>query len=320
MRDADRGGIAEAAAILQRGGLVAFPTETVYGLGANALNGRAIGSLFAAKGRPRINPLIVHVEGAVQAAKLGHLTGLARELAERFWPGPLTLVVPRQADCPASLLVSAGLDTIALRVPIHPVAIALLAEAGVPIAAPSANFSGRLSATSAIHVLEELATKIDLVLDGGSAPLGLESTVVGFEDERPVLLRSGAITRERIQAVTGPLKAQTDVTVRSPGQMASHYAPRAQIRMNAISVREDEALLAFGAPSAIAEGARLVLNLSSMGDLQEAASNLYSMLRTLDGFGSRSIAVMPIPETGLGEAINDRLRRAAMPREEHVET
>jgi L-threonylcarbamoyladenylate synthase len=310
----DRRGIVEAAATLRRGGLVAFPTETVYGLGADARNDRAIASLFATKRRPKFNPLIVHVGGIAPAETLGELCGVARELALHFWPGPLTLVVRRQPECPASLLVSAGLDTIALRVPSHPVARELLSEAGLPIAAPSANISGRLSATAASHVREELGNEIELVLDGGFCPLGLESTVVGFEDNRPILLRHGAIPRERIEALTGPLSVPTSDTVRSPGQSASHYAPRARIRMNATSTSEDEVLLAFGNPSAVPDAACAALNLSPDGDLREAAANLYAMLRTLDAFGTRSIAVMRIPGTGLGEAINDRLTRAAAPR------
>jgi L-threonylcarbamoyladenylate synthase len=248
------------------------------------------------------------------AETLGQLCGVARKLALRFWPGPLTLVVRRQAKCQASLLVSAGLDTIALRFPSHPAARALVAEAGVPLAAPSANISGRLSATAAAHVREELGGQIDLVLDGGTCPLGLESTVVGFGDGRPVLLRPGAVPRERLEDLTGPLGASTDAAVRSPGQSVSHYAPRAHIRMNATSTTKGEVLLAFGDPSGLPKGSHAALNLSADGDLHEAAANFYAMLRTLDDFGTRSIAVMPIPETGLGEAINDRLRRAAAPR------
>jgi L-threonylcarbamoyladenylate synthase len=303
---ADAAGIAEGARLLARGRLVAFPTETVYGLGADATNGEAVAAIFAAKGRPRFNPLIVHVADAAAAARQGVFHPLAEKLAARFWPGALTLVLPRRADATVSLLVSAGLDSVALRVPSHPVAAALLAAAGRPIAAPSANASGRITATSADHVATELGGRVDMILDGGATPLGLESTVIGFEGDQAVLLRPGAIAREDIATVTGPLAA-AGAAIRSPGQLESHYAPQARLRLNAAGIEPGEALLGFGAV------ADAWLNLSPRGDLGEAAANLFSMLRDMDE-QIGAIAVSPIPERGLGEAINDRLRRAAAPR------
>jgi L-threonylcarbamoyladenylate synthase len=312
-RAAEDGAIAEAARLLRGGGLVAFPTETVYGLGADASNGRVVARIFEAKGRPRFNPLIVHVTSLAEAQRHARFGAAALKLAQAFWPGPLTLVLPRATDCRLSELVSAGLDTVALRVPAHPVAAKLLAASGVPVAAPSANASGRITATTAQHVAQSLGGKADLILDGGAAPLGLESTVIGFDGDQPVLLRAGAIARGEIEAVAGPLAAAQSGKVQSPGQLASHYAPRAALRLDAMTVKPDEALLAFGplTPS----GARVALNLSVAGDLKEAAANLFAMLHTLDASGARSIAVMPVPDSGLGEAINDRLRRAASPRE-----
>jgi L-threonylcarbamoyladenylate synthase len=303
---ADGEGIARAARILREGGLVAFPTETVYGLGADATNGRAVAGIFAAKGRPRFNPLIVHVRDVGEAERHAAFSDTARRLATRFWPGALTLVLPR-ATASLSELVSAGLSTVALRVPSHPVARRLLQEAGLPIAAPSANPSGRVSATLASHVEEALQEKVDIILDGGPTALGLESTVIGFDKDRPVLLRPGAIAREDIEAVVGPLQ-KAGAAIQSPGQLESHYAPAARLRLNILTPERDEALLGFG-PSPTA-----TLNLSTSGDLKEAAANLFAMLRKLDKNADR-IAVMPIPETGLGEAINDRLRRAAAGRE-----
>jgi len=294
---AEDAAIEEAAEILRRGGLVAFPTETVYGLGADARNGRAVAAIFAAKGRPRFNPLIVHVRDMDQAEILAQFSKPARALAERFWPGALTLVLPRKADAGLSDLVSAGLETIALRMPSQPIAQRLLAAAGIPIAAPSANPSGRVSATTAAHVAEGL--NVDLILDGGATQLGLESTIVGFDGEKPVLLRPGAISRQEIEAVVGKLSQPAGKKISSPGQMRSHYAPRARMRLDATDARADEALLAFGPH--VPAGARVTRNLSAM-------------LRDLDASGAASIAAMPIPEQGLGEAINDRLRRAAAPR------
>jgi L-threonylcarbamoyladenylate synthase len=307
-RPANAEAIGQAARILARGRLVAFPTETVYGLGADAFDGEAVAGLFAAKGRPRFNPLIVHALSLDEAARHGEFSPLARKLAEAYWPGALTLVLPRHPDSALSLLVSAGLDSVALRLPSHPVARDLLREFGRPIAAPSANLSGQVSATTALHVAEGLGDKVDFILDGGPTPLGLESTVIGFDDEKPVLLRPGAIAREDIESLIGKLAAP-DQTIRSPGQLESHYAPRAALRLNAEAAQPGEALLGFGAVA----GARL--NLSPRGDLKEAAANLFAMLRALDKSVS-AIAVSPIPESGLGEAINDRLRRAAAPRAE----
>ena len=298
--------IQKAAQILARGGLIGFPTETVYGLGADATNGKAVAEIFAAKGRPRFNPLIVHVASLEAARTHGEFSDLAIRLAAKFWPGGLTLVVPRRADTNLSELVSAGLDTVALRMPAHLVARALLREFGGPIAAPSANLSGAVSPTTAAHVAEGLGDKVDLILDGGPTLLGLESTVIGFDGGRPVLLRPGAIAREEIEAVAGPLAAPDD-KIRSPGQLASHYAPRARLRLNADGVEAGEVLLGFGAVA----GARL--NLSARGDVKEAAANLFAMLRELDKSATK-IAVSPIPGSGLGEAINDRLARAAAPR------
>jgi L-threonylcarbamoyladenylate synthase len=311
LRPADAAAIAEAGRIIRDGGLVAFPTETVYGLGADATNGEAIARLFETKGRPRFNPLIVHVPSVGEAQKLAVFTPLARKIADAFWPGALTLVLPRR-ESNVSLLVSAGLDTIALRVPAHPVARRLLESAGTPVAAPSANPSGRVSATEAKHVADELRERVDLILDGGATPLGLESTVIGFDRSTPLLLRAGAIARTDVEKVAGTLRAPTNAKVQSPGQLASHYAPRAALRLDAKDVHHGEALLAFG--TEVPAGARTMLNLSATGSLREAAANLFSMLRRLDAAGAETIAVMPIPAHDLGEAINDRLARAAAPR------
>lgn len=311
LRPADAHGIARAAEILLGGGLVAFPTETVYGLGADATNDRAVASIFEAKGRPKFNPLIIHVPGVAEAERLVAFTPLARRLAESFWPGPLTIVLRRKPDSPVSLLASAGLDTIAVRSPAHPVARELLISAGRPLAAPSANRSGRVSPTTARHVADDFGERVDLILDGGATTLGLESTVIGFEWDRAILLRPGAIAREDIEMITGPLSSPSGA-ISAPGQLRSHYAPRARLRLNAADVEAGEALLAFGPD--VPAGARTVRNLSRTGDLTEAAANLFAMLRELDASGTARIAVMPIPNEGLGEAINDRLARAAAPR------
>jgi L-threonylcarbamoyladenylate synthase len=303
---ADARGIAEAAKILRAGGLVAFPTETVYGLGADATNGQAVAAIFAAKGRPLFNPLIVHVADLEEARRHVELSPRAQALAEKFWPGPLTLVLPRRKNSPLSLLVSAGLDSVALRAPSHPAAIALLKEAGRPVAGPSANMSGQVTATTAQHVADSLGGKVDFILDAGSATFGIESTVVGFDGDRPLLLRPGAVPREEIEDLVGPLGPPNSF-IQSPGQLASHYAPRASLRLNAGEIESGEVLLGFGE----APGAKL--NLSLSGDLREAAANLFAMLRELDKAAVR-IAVSPIPGSGIGEAINDRLRRAAAPR------
>jgi L-threonylcarbamoyladenylate synthase len=303
---ADAAGIARAARILRDGGLVAFPTETVYGLGADATNGQAVAAIFAAKGRPLFNPLIVHVADIEEARRHVQLSPRAQALAEKFWPGALTLVLPRRKDTTLSLLVSAGLDSVALRAPSHPAAIALLKATGRPVAGPSANMSGQVTATSPAHVAESLGAKLDLILDAGSAPLGIESTVIGFDGDRPLLLRPGAIAREDIEDLVGPLGPPGNL-IQSPGQLASHYAPRASLRLNAQEIQSAEVLLGFG------EVVGATLNLSARGDLKEAAANLFAMLRELDKTATK-IAVSPIPEIGIGETINDRLRRAAAPR------
>lgn len=309
---------ARAAQALAEGGLVAFPTETVYGLGADAGNDRAVASIFEAKGRPHFNPLIVHVPDADAAGKLVTVDDRARHAMEMWWPGPLTLVLPRRPDAPLSLLVSAGLDTVAVRCPGHPVARALLAAAGRPVAAPSANRSGHVSPTTPLHVAEEFPDGADgrlrLILAGGRCPIGLESTVLDLTGERPLLLRPGSVTREELEAALGPVDRATAADgVKAPGMLTSHYAPALPVRLEAAAPEPDEAFLAFG-PDQFIRGGRERLNLSPTGDLHEAAANLFAMLRALDRPGARGIAVMPVPETGLGAAINDRLRRAAAPR------
>ena len=306
--------IERAARLLREGQLVAFPTETVYGLGGDATSETAVARIFAAKGRPRFNPLIVHVPSLAEADALAAFDDRAREAARRFWPGPLTLVLPRRPDSGLSLLASAGLDTVALRAPAHPVAQALLRAAARPIAAPSANRSGRVSPTTAVHVAAELGNSIGLILDAGPCPVGLESTVLDLTESVPVLLRPGGITLEALAEVFGHIETQpaSEHAPRSPGRLVSHYAPILPLRLGVTSVRPGEALLAFGpaAPPGFAE----VLWLSHSGDLAEAAANLFAMLRRLDRPEFSGIAVMPIPEKGLGRAINDRLRRAAAPR------
>lgn len=308
---ADESAISRAARVLRDGGLVAFPSETVYGLGADATNGVAVARIFEAKGRPRFNPLIVHLPEARVAREFAEFNATADALAAKFWPGPLTLVLRLRTNTqtPLSELVTAGLETVALRVPSHPIAQALLREAVVPIAAPSANLSGRVSPTEAPHVFEDLGGSVDMILDAGPAEAGLESTIVSLAD-KPTLLRAGAISREEIEAVLGvPLASPAGSAIQSPGQLESHYAPSAALRMNATDIGADELMLGFGP-----EAQNAALNLSPSGDLREAAANLFSFLRALDARGPTSIAVTPIPETGLGEAINDRLRRAAAPR------
>jgi L-threonylcarbamoyladenylate synthase len=313
IRPASDAAIADGARRLRDGRLVAFPTETVYGLGADATNDKAVAGIFAAKGRPHFNPLIVHVADLAAAEALVEFAGSARALAQAFWPGPLTLVLPRRSDARISLLVSAGLDTVAVRVPANDIALRLLRAAGRPVAAPSANASGAISPTTAAHVRESLGDKVDLILDGGPTAHGIESTVIGFEDGAAVLLRPGAVAREAIEAVVGPLRAPSAGTHGSPGRLPSHYAPHTPLRLNARNIRGNEALLAFG--TNVPPGSDIVCNLSPSGDLVEAAANLFAMLRELDAVGASSIAVMPIPQHGLGEAINDRLTRAAAPRD-----
>ena len=303
-----------AARLIREGELVAFPTETVYGLGGDATNERAVAKIFEAKGRPQFNPLISHVLDAGEARHLVQWNETADKLAARFWPGPLTVVLPRATNSPIALLATAGLDTAAIRAPAHPMAQALIRAAGRPIAAPSANRSGAVSPTRAEHVAESLGNRVKLILDGGPCEVGLESTVLDLTTSIPTLLRPGGATREAIEAVIGPVALSDaipsgDAARKSPGQLDSHYAPARPVRLNATSVAGDEALLAFG--SRPLAGARQALNLSPDGDLTEAAANLFAHLRALDRPDNTRIAVMPIPQTGLGLAINDRLRRAA---------
>ncbi|HEV2161263.1 MAG TPA: L-threonylcarbamoyladenylate synthase [Stellaceae bacterium] len=298
-----------AASLLRDGALVAFPTETVYGLGGDATNDRAVAAIFAAKGRPNFNPLIVHVAELAAAEPLADFDDRARDLVRRFWPGPLTLVLKRSAACSISRLASAGLETLALRAPAHPLAQALLRAVGRPLAAPSANRSGHVSPTTAGHVLDELGGRIAAVLDGGPCRVGIESTVVDLSQSHAVLLRPGGVPREQLESVLGLMAGATDADAsRSPGMLESHYAPARPMRLNATTVAPDEALLAFGPPL---PGAGATVNLSSAHNLTEAAANLFAALRTLDQPRFTAIAVMPIPEIGLGAAINDRLRRAA---------
>ncbi len=303
----DSGGIARAAALLKAGGLVALPTETVYGLGADARNGTAVAGIYAAKGRPSFNPLIVHVENGEHARRYGLWSDQAEVLAAAFWPGPLTLVLPLRPDHDLSSLVTAGLNSVALRVPAHRTAQAVLQAFGGPIAAPSANPSGRISATTAGHVLAGLADRIDAVLDDGPCTVGLESTIIGLNHARPTLLRAGGLPIEAIEAALGEALAIADgAKIIAPGQMDSHYAPAAQVRLNAKNARAGEVFLGFGSIPGD-------LNLSPSGDLTEAAASLFDHLHALDAM-AKPIAVAPIPDHGLGRAINDRLRRAAAPR------
>jgi L-threonylcarbamoyladenylate synthase len=314
--------VGEAAALLRGGALVAFPTETVYGLGADATDGRAVAAVFAAKGRPRFNPLICHYAeaGAAFADTVPDERALA--LAARFWPGPLTLVLPRRPEgCRVDLLAGAGLDSLGVRVPAHPLARELLRAAGVPVAAPSANPSGAVSPTTAAHVLEGLGGRITAVLDGGACPVGVESTVLDLSGQRAALLRPGGVPAEAVEAVLGrplarPGTPRGEAAPRGPGMLASHYAPALPLRLGAVAVGPDEALLGFGSP--LLAGAAAAWNLSEAGNLAEAASRLFAGLRWLDAEGARlglrGIAAMPVPEMGLGAAINDRLARAAAPR------
>ena len=303
--------IARAVAILRTGGLVAFPTETVYGLGADATSDAAVARIFAAKARPRFNPLIAHVANADHAFGLVTGNAPARRLAARFWPGPLTLLLPKRPGCPVSLLATAGLETLAVRVPAAPVAQALLRAFGSPVAAPSANPAGRLSPTTAAHVAAGLAGRVDLILDGGPCSVGVESTIVDLTDPaRPALLRPGGVPRQAIEEVVGPLaEPEASQSPTAPGQLQSHYAPARPVRLNATQREPGAALLGFGPAGGDADA-----NLSPAGDLVEAAANLFAMLRALDRPPFTAIAVAPIPDEDLGEAINDRLRRAAAPR------
>ncbi len=320
-RPADAAAVAAAARCLADGGLVAFPTETVYGLGADATNATAVARLYAAKGRPRFNPLIAHVADLAGAAAIAILDPDSRKLAQAFWPGPLTLVLAKAPGCAVSDLATAGLDTVAVRVPAHPTAQTLLRALGRPVVAPSANLSGHVSPTTADHVAGDLAGRIDMILDAGPVPVGVESTIVSCLGG-PRLLRPGGLPRKAIEGVLGrPLAGRGPAASGpvAPGMLASHYAPRATLRLNADTLAPGEALLAFG-PRRIAGAAATELNLSATGDLTEAAANLFSHLRRLDRAGAAAIAVMPIPADGLGEAINDRLARAAAPRPSTRET
>lgn len=304
--------IAAAAQALREGKLVAFPTETVYGLGADATNDAAVAKVYAAKGRPSFNPLIAHVPDNEQAFALGNFSAEARALAKAFWPGPLSIVVPRAANCPVSLLASAGLGSIAIRVPSHPVALDLLKAVGRPVVAPSANPSGRISPTTAEHVRRHLKDKIALVLDGGRCKVGVESSVVSFMEGEPKLLRQGGVPRREIETVLGHAITVESHSARphAPGQLLSHYAPHAELRLNAEAPREGEAYLGFGKLHAHGPW-----TLSPTGDLVEAAANLFRLLHEIDATGVTRIAVAPVPHHGLGEAINDRLMRAAAPRD-----
>lgn len=309
--------IVKAAAILRAGGLVAMPTETVYGLAGDATCARAVAAIYAAKDRPTFNPLIAHVLDGEAATREAVLDANARKLAEAFWPGPLTLVAPVARGGRICELARAGLDSVALRAPSHPVARALIEAAGVPLAAPSANRSGRVSPTSAAHVLADLGGRIDLILDAGPASIGVESTIIACLNGAPLLLRHGAIPKEAIEAVLGLSIGARDSArggaPLAPGLLASHYAPRAALRLQARDAASFEAALDFGG-ALQTSGAGARLDLSPSSDLTEAAANLFAYLRALDRSGLRVIAVAPIPTTGLGAAINDRLRRAAAPR------
>ena len=318
----DEAGLARAAELLRAGALVAFGTETVYGLGADATSNAAVAAVFTAKGRPHFNPLICHYPDAAAAFAHVQASTAAEALAARFWPGPLTLVLPRRVTCPVALLAGAGLDTLAVRVPAHPVALRLLRAVGRPVAAPSANRSGEVSPTTAEHVLAGLDGRIAAVLDSGPCAVGVESTVLDLSAGRPFLLRPGGVPLDAVEALAGPVgrgitpaAAEAPRTLRSPGLLVSHYAPRLPVRLEAVAAGADEALLAFGpAPP----GAGAVFQLSAGGDVAEAAARLFAGLRWLDAEGARlglrGIAAMPVPDGGVGLAVNDRLQRAAAPR------
>ncbi len=308
-----------AAQTLLSGGLVAMPTETVYGLAADSTNDKSVARIFEAKGRPQFNPLIIHVSGADMAKRYVSFSPLAETLASAFWPGPLTLVLPRRTevsgDSELSLLVSTGLDTVGVRMPNHPVAQALIAAVGRPLAAPSANRSGTISPTTADHVRKSLGDRVDHIIGGGACPVGVESTIVKIDGDRAILLRPGGVARVDIERALGqPLENTVSGSIEAPGMMASHYAPNVKLRLSATEQRENEAFLGFGA----IVGGEHTLNLSPASDLREAAGNLFSHLHALDHMaaanGLDTIACAPIPTDGLGEAINDRLQRAAAPR------
>lgn len=306
-----------AAEIIRNGGLVVIPTETVYGLAADATNDRAVARIFEAKGRPAFNPLIVHVADIEMARRYVETPPLAERLAAEFWPGPLTLVLPRREVCAISLLAGAGLDTLGVRAPDHQIAQAVIRAAGVPLAAPSANRSGAISPTRAEHVRESLGDTVDMILDGGPCPIGVESTIVKIDGDRAILLRPGGVAAERVERVTGrPLgRPGKSASVEAPGMIAGHYAPAAPLRLNAAAPAPDEAFLAFGSAQS---DHPYTLNLSASSDLREAAANLFAHLRAADALcakhGLKGIAAAPVSHEGLGEAINDRLQRAAAPR------
>lgn len=315
--------IAQAAELIRNGGLLAFPTETVYGLGANALDGQAVARIFEAKGRPHFNPLIIHVGSAAEAGRYVTMDARAKAVAGHFWPGPLTLILPRKDDCPVSELCSAGLPTLAVRVPKNKTALALLQKAGVPVAAPSANKSGRLSPTTPAHVAEQFGDEVAMILAGGACDVGLESTVLDLSADEAVILRPGGITAEEIGALLDQdIRTGGDESAqpKSPGMLLKHYSPSVPVRLNAVDVRAGEALLAFGSDKFMGvEGGGYARdlpdsayrNLSESGDLYEAAANLFRMLHDLDRPGHKAIAIMGIPDHGVGIAINDRLKRAA---------
>ncbi len=309
----DAAGIAEAARLIRAGGLVAFATETVYGLGADATSPQAVAKIYAAKGRPAFNPLIAHVPDSAAARREGRFSEAAERLAQAFWPGPLTLVLPVAETASVCELARAGLPTVALRAPAHKVAQAMLAAVGRPVAGPSANRSGRVSPVTPMHVMEDLGDRIDAILDAGPTTVGVESTIVACLDGPPVLLRPGGVSRAAIEAVIGPLASSTSGKVEAPGMLASHYAPRARLRLEALELQTGEVGLDFGGRFHGAKAAQ-VMDLSPSGDLVEAAARLYLCLRALDATGAAAIAVAPIPEHNIGEAIRDRLSRAAAPR------
>jgi L-threonylcarbamoyladenylate synthase len=314
----DAAAIALAGDILRAGGLVGLPTETVYGLAADATNGLAVAAVFEAKGRPSFNPLISHVAEAAEAERYGEMNAAAQRLAAAFWPGPLTLVLPHRPGSGISDLARAGLDSVALRVPSHPVALAIIRAAGRPLAAPSANRSGRVSPTTARHVASELGPHIAAILDGGPCDVGVESTVASCIGDDVILLRPGGVTRDAIESVVGrPLAdAQASGVLRAPGMLESHYAPLAKLQLNASDAGPDDAILSFGSSTFVDRRPNQpLINLSPEGDLRQAASRLFAALRELDALNPSVISVAPIPMHGLGEAINDRLRRAAAPRE-----
>ncbi len=312
----DSASISKAAGILKEGRLVALPTETVYGLGADATNATAVAAIYAAKGRPSFNPLIAHVSDLTQATKEAKFSDTALKLAEQFWPGPLTIVAPISSGCSVCDLARAGLDSIALRIPADLTAQRLISALGRPIAAPSANRSGHISSVTAEHVASDLSGKIDLILDGGPTKLGLESTIISFCETTPMLLRAGIITREEIEAFLNQgIRSPSQHKIIAPGMTATHYAPLAVVRLNVIDIKEDEAAIDFGGQlTRFQRNSLWMRDLSPSQSLIEAAANLFTFLREADKSGAIKIAVAPIPISGLGEAINDRLMRASAPK------